>query len=495
MRVLVTGGTGVIGKASVDALLERGHTVRLLSRHAEQAVAIWEEGVEPFAGNVTNAEDVRGAAEGCDVVLHIVGIVDETPNRTFEQVNVEGTRAMVREAERAGVGRFVFISSLGADVGESEYHRSKREAEAIVQAFSREWVILRPGNVYGPGDRVISLLLKMVRTLPAVPVITGGDRAFQPIFTEDLAQTIRGALERDDVAGRVLEVAGDEQVCADNVVEMLQEVTGTHAPMLPVPDWLAKIGAETAEAVGVHLPVNADQITMLQEGNTIDPPRENALTTVFGLRPTPLREGLKRLASSLQPQLPSQGWGALKRQRYWADIHGSRYTADELFERFRTNFREFLPEDLLRVGAEPDTPDTLEDGATLALAIPIRGNIQVRVAEVEKGAVTCATLEGHALSGAIRFLARERPGYLRFEIRSYTRAASLVDLLGMATVGRQLQKATWVGVLEQVVEFSGGDAPDGVQTASTELSDAAAQKVERWSEQLAVESQKDSPGR
>jgi uncharacterized protein YbjT (DUF2867 family) len=490
MRVLVTGGTGVVGKSAVDALLEGGHTVRLFSRRADQDAAIWDGRVEAHSGSVAIPEDVRGAAEGCEVLLHIVGIVDETPNLTFEQVNVEGTRNMVREAERAEVQRFVFISSLGADTGASDYHRSKREAEAIVTAFSREWVILRPGNVYGPGDRVVSLLLKMVRTLPAVPVITGGDRPFQPIYTGDLAQAIARACVQDDVSGQTLEVAGDEQVCLDDLVATLQEVVGKDAPRLRVPDWLARIGAEAAETLGIRLPVNADQITMLQEGNTIDPPRKNALTETFHVEPIPLREGLKKLADTLPSQLPSQGWGALKRQRYWADIHGSRYSAQALFERFRTNFRDFLPEELLRVGAEPDTPDSLERGATLALAIPLRGNVQVRVAEVERGAVTCATVEGHALSGAIRFMVRDRKDFIRFEIRSYTRAASLVDMLGMATVGRQLQKATWIGVVEEVLRHSGGDAPDGVQVASAELSDSAAQRVERWSEELSVDLQK-----
>jgi uncharacterized protein YbjT (DUF2867 family) len=486
MRVLVTGGTGVIGKAAVDALLAADHEVRIFSRRAEEDAALWDGGVEVHSGSITSPEEVADAAEGCDAVLHIVGVIDETDELTFETVNIEGTRRMVQEAERAGVARFVYVSSLGADVGESDYHRSKREAEAIVRAFTGAWTIVRPGNVYGPGDRVISLLLKMVRTLPAIPVITGGDRPFQPIWTGDLATALVAVLERDELAGEQLEVAGDEQVTVDHLVDLLQEVTGKDAVHLPVPDWLARIGAEAAAAVGVHLPVNADQITMLQEGNTIDPPRRNALTETLGISPIGLREGLKLLADSLPAQLPSEGWGALKRQHYWVDIQGGRYGARELFERFRNRFSEFLPKGLLRVGAEPDTPVVLADGATLSLGVPIRGTIQVRVAEVAEDEVTCATLEGHALSGAIRFRAREAGDHVRFEIRSYTRAASLVDMLGMATVGNQLQKATWVGVLEAVVEHSGGEAPEDVQTESVELSDALAARVERWAEALAV---------
>ena len=92
---------------------------------------------------------MRGAADGCDAVLHIAGIVEESPPAvTFESVNVAGTANIVAEAERAGVKRFVFISSLGALEGESEYHSSKREDERIANVRG-QWIICRPGNVYG----------------------------------------------------------------------------------------------------------------------------------------------------------------------------------------------------------------------------------------------------------------------------------------------------------------------------------------------------------
>src|SRR5687768_12266080 len=99
MKVLVTGGTGVVGKSAVDHLLRRGHTVRLLSRHADDDARQWAEGVEPRTGDVGDPAALRGAADGCDAVLHVAGIVAETPPEvTFEKVNVQGTRNLVEEA-------------------------------------------------------------------------------------------------------------------------------------------------------------------------------------------------------------------------------------------------------------------------------------------------------------------------------------------------------------------------------------------------------------
>ena len=156
MRVLVTGGTGVVGQAAVPELLRRGHTVRVLSRSVDAGVL--PDGVEVWPARITDPGELRGCAEGCDLVLHLAGIVEESPpGLTYETVNVEGTRSIVREAERCKVGRFIYVSSLGAEAGTSPYHRSKRRAEEVVRGFAGGWIILRPGNVYGPGDEVVSL--------------------------------------------------------------------------------------------------------------------------------------------------------------------------------------------------------------------------------------------------------------------------------------------------------------------------------------------------
>src|SRR3954447_4918744 len=116
MKVLVTGGTGVVGYSTVGELVRRGHSVRLLSRNATEDVAQWIDGGEPWPASVSERGRIRGSEDGCDIVLHIAGIVaEEPPEITFDSVNVAGTSNMLSEAERAGVGRFIYVSSLGAD--------------------------------------------------------------------------------------------------------------------------------------------------------------------------------------------------------------------------------------------------------------------------------------------------------------------------------------------------------------------------------------------
>ncbi|HEX2724028.1 MAG TPA: NAD-dependent epimerase/dehydratase family protein, partial [Gemmatimonadaceae bacterium] len=377
MKVLVTGGTGVVGEAVVTELCKRGHQVRLLSRNALHDFEQWES-VEAWPASVTDAEKLRGSADGCDVVLHVAGIVAESPpESTFEGVNVGGTRNMIREAERARVGRFIYISSLGADRGESPYHRSKREAEKLVDRFQGGWIILRPGNVYGPGDEVVSLLLRMVRTYPAIPVIDGGDDPFQPVWVGDVAEAIAEAVERTDLHGRILEIAGVEQTSTNDLIERLSALTGREPARIPVPGFLASAASAAADFVGLALPVNESQLTMLKEGNIIRTPGGNALTAVFHVQPTFLEEGLKKLADAQPEQLPEEGVGALKRKRIWADISGSVLTPEELFERFRKDFNEATP-GIVDAETEPGTQCELERGETITMSLPMRGNIQVR---------------------------------------------------------------------------------------------------------------------
>ena len=486
MQLLVTGGTGVVGQAAVTALVQRGHRVRILSRHAEHDVREWPHGVEPFDGSVTDPASVRGSADGCEAVLHLVAVVAENPpDATFDKVNVEGTRVMLREAERAGVRRFVYVSSLGADHGESDYHRSKLAGEEIVSGFGGEWVIVRPGNVYGPGDEQISLLLKMVRSLPAVPVADGGDDEFEPLWAGDVGEALASVVERPGLAGRVLEVAGVERTSVSDLLDRFATITKRKPLRVPVPGFLATLGIKVARRVGIELPINEGQLTMVREGNVVRAPEGNALPELLGREPTRLDEGLKLLADALPELMPSDGTGALKRKRFWADITGSRLSALALFEHFRRNFDRITPWHMA-VAAEPGTPSEPRAGETLTMALPMRGHIQVRVQELSRTSMTLMTLEGHPLAGAVRFFCEEAGGRLRFEVRVYDRAANVIDWLAMGTVGGQVQNATWRQLVENVIEECGGESATGVQQEERTLTDEQASEVEEWLEGLVV---------
>jgi NADH dehydrogenase len=494
MRVLVTGGTGVIGASTITALLQRGHTVRLLSRNAERDARSWRHGVTPAAGDVSDAASIEGCADGCDAVIHLVAIVEESPpEATFARVNVEGTRNVVREAERAGVSRLVYVSSLGADRGVSEYHRSKRAGEEIARRFPREWVILRPGAVYGPGDEHLSVMLKLVRTLPVVPMVGDGGQRVQPAWHEDVAEAIAASVERDDLVGRTLELAGDEVTTQRELLDLLGSLTNRAPAVAAIPPLLATLGVKAAELVGVDVGLSDSQLQMLFEESIIPADRENALVSVFGIDPTPLRAGLARLAD-VQPEQPlSRGVGPLRRKRYWADIRGAQMGADELFALVRSRFGELMPS-VVESTAESGTPWMIEEGATLTLGLPLRGHVQVRAAELDlpQRRFTLVTLDGHPLAGTVRISVEARGQELRVEVQAHERPATLPDFLVMRTLGDPAQTETWKTFVRNVVRESGGLAE--VAHASEELAPSEARLVEQWADEMVLAQRRDESG-
>lgn len=461
MKVLVTGGTGVVGAAAVRSLLAGGHSVRLFSRHARRDAERWQ-GSEVTAreGSVANASEVAGAAEGCDAVLHIAGIVEEKPPATFEAVNVGGTRNLLAEAEVAGVKRFVHVSSLGADQGASAYHVSKRQAEELVRRFPGDWLILRPGNVYGPGDEVLSYLLQVVRSAPAVPVIDGGDQPFQPLHAEDLGAALAVAVTRSNLSRQVLLLAGPEVTTTQDVLDRLARLTGRDPVRLPVPGALASLGAQAVSSLlGVRVPLNDDKITMLREGNVIPPGEVNALTDVLGVTPTSLDEGLRRLSGTQPEQL--EGAGTLTRRRYWAFLAGVQRTPQDLFGEFRRRFFELVPESTVRNAGEAVE---LEPGAVLTLSLPLRGEVQVRIVEVTDTELTLVTVAGHPLAGSNTFRFLGTPGVdLRFEVETCDRSATLLDELAMVPFGGFLKRFTWTTVVEETARMAGALPPVEVE--------------------------------
>ena len=491
VKILVSGGSGVVGQETVTALLARGHAVRLLSRGAADDVNAWSGDVEAWPGDVQSPASIDGSAEGCDVVMHLVAIVEERPpESTFQRVNVEGTRLMLAEATGAGVQRFVFVSSLGADRGASAYHQSKAAAEALVKLFPREWVIVRPGAVYGPGDEHLSLMLRMVRALPIVPEIGNGEQRFQPIWHKDLAAGLAVAADRPGIAGRVLEVGGREVITQRALIERLQELTGRKTLTLPIPEFVASLGVKAMNASGIGAPIAESQLDMLREENIIGEGKPNALVADLGVAPTPLEEGLRRFVDEQELQLPHEGVGSLRQKTFAVDVRPSPYDAQRLFEYLREHLLDLMPS-LVDADPEQSNPSRIYEGATLTLALPVRGNIQVRAAEVGNGRITLMTLTGHPLAGAVRFVVLPIEDGVHFEIQVFDRAANVVDWVLMRPVGDRLQEATWIQLAESVARVAGATDPR-VDRVSRDLDEASARQVESWAKDLALRLQRKS---
>lgn len=160
MILAITGATGFVGGRLLELALEAGHQVRALTRRLQ----VEREGVTWIDGALDRPDSLLALAKGADAVIHVAGVINAPDPASFEAGNVGGTSAMVAAAEKAGVKRFVHVSSLAAREPKlSIYGATKAGAEALVGASPLSSAIVRPPAVYGPGDKETFELFRMAR--------------------------------------------------------------------------------------------------------------------------------------------------------------------------------------------------------------------------------------------------------------------------------------------------------------------------------------------
>ena len=278
MLVFLTGGSGFVGGYILKELARKGHATRVLTRTTPREPAV-ESGLTYVEGDVTRRESLRGLLDGCDAVIHLVGIIDEHPAKgiTFEHVHLDGTRHVVDEARSSGLDRFIQMSANGARPdGVSSYQTSKFRAEEYVkQAGFEHWTIFRPAIAFGdPGPNKPEFSKRiaqtLVKTFPVLPVPGDGRYAVQPISIQELAEAFVKALDLPSASGRTYCAAGKETLTFDDVLDRISVALGHEPkPKIHHPLWMVRSAVRAAARTGM-LPISPDQLEMLVEGNTCD---------------------------------------------------------------------------------------------------------------------------------------------------------------------------------------------------------------------------------
>jgi len=298
MRVLVTGATGFVGREVLRQLHAVGHSVRVLARNTLSPSV--RDLVPAFAtelrsGNVLNAESLRDAAEGCEAVIHLVGIISEIGEQTFENVHLRATENLLAEARRAGARRWIQMSALGTRPdAPSRYHRTKWAAEETVRASGLDWTILRPSLIYGPEDHFVNLFARVACWSPMLPVMGNGRNKLQPVNVEDVARCFVGALTQPASIGQTVDVCGPEQFTFLEILDTILAIQGKRRFKLCIPLPIARFQAALLEKIFPALlrqapPLNRDQLLMLQEDNVGDP---QPATALFQLEARSFAEGI-----------------------------------------------------------------------------------------------------------------------------------------------------------------------------------------------------------
>lgn len=262
MNVLMIGGTGFIGSAVARRLAAQGHVLCLPTRRRERAKHLSTlPTVSVVEADVHNPEVLAALMRGKDVVISMVGIL----RGNFARAHAELPAKIATAAKAAGVRRIVHVSSLGAAAdAPSAYLRSKAAGEAALQDSGLDVTVLRPSVVFGAGDSFLSLFAALQRCLPVLP-LAGAQAPMQPVWVEDVAQTVALCVQRPESVGRTYELGGPGVYTLRELVQYAGTVAGRRAFVIGLPAPLAWLQAFAMEMLGG--PMTRDNLLSLKQPN------------------------------------------------------------------------------------------------------------------------------------------------------------------------------------------------------------------------------------
>ena len=292
--ILLTGATGVVGSALLRRLTARREPVRCLVRDprrlGEQRVR-----VQIALGDLSDPPSFRHAMRGVHTVIHLAASIRDQPAppagaaRSIEELNGVATWRMVRAAERAGVERFVFFSSLEATRhSPARFFRAKALAEEAVRASSVAHTIFAPSIVYAPGDPFLTLLDRLALLLPVLPISGSGRARYQPIWADDVADCVLGALDGGGDGRERYDLAGPDTLTYDAIARLALGASGRRRPVVHVPLPLVRRALRVARLIAGNAvfatwdEVELMEISMTSRSGTADAER-------LGVRPRPMR--------------------------------------------------------------------------------------------------------------------------------------------------------------------------------------------------------------
>jgi nucleoside-diphosphate-sugar epimerase len=319
---LLTGATGFVGGHVARALTQEGWSVRALAR-SDPSLSPLLSGVpvEVVRGDLSSAAELAAAASGCDAIVHAAGLLKARRLEDYREVNRRGTERLVAAAAESSPGAtFVYVSTQAAagpgrngnPVKPSDpprpvswYGVSKLEGEeAVRQRWRGAWIVLRPGVIYGPGDRGLLTYFRMAAS-GWVPV-PAARRHIQIAAVASIALAIARAAGRPDLASRTAFLCDPEPVTVERLAALIARLPARPARLVPVPDVLVRLAGLASTlvelATGKSQPFNADKARELLAGEWLCEP---GLAAELELpAPIPLHRGL----SETWDWYRRQGW-------------------------------------------------------------------------------------------------------------------------------------------------------------------------------------------
>ncbi len=274
IKVAVTGVTGLVGAHLAAHLASCGYNTIGIARDIEKAKNLGLDSVELRVGDVLNRNSIDQALAGCDVVVHAAGTVDPLGARaTIFATNVGGTKIVLDSARQLQLRQFIYISSLSVITGQGDqydvdesaplrtcgesYADSKVEAERLVMSEGKSGVLevtaLRPGFIYGPGER--SWMPRLIASIGQgkAMLLDGGKKETNVIYVGNLSRAIEGAILNEKAYGQSYNLTDGEKISKKELFDTIADGLGLPRVKKVVPAAIARVVCEVVSIVAPHL--------------------------------------------------------------------------------------------------------------------------------------------------------------------------------------------------------------------------------------------------
>lgn len=268
--ITVFGGTGFLGRRIVECLVHNGLGVRIAVRHPDYVPFAGDfiDAVEVVRADIRNEAEVRAAIKGARVAVNAVSLYAEGKGLTYKAIHVEGARTLARAAAEAGLASLVHISGIGANPKAlNRYIRNRGLGEAAArEAFART-IVVRPSVLFGPGDSFLTVLDKVTRRMPVIPLFGKGETRLQPVHVDDVAEAV-ALLAVEGGKTDTYELGGPQALAYADLLKLVMSLTGRNRKLvaLPLPVW--RVAALLSRLLP-RPPVTATQVALMSRDNVV----------------------------------------------------------------------------------------------------------------------------------------------------------------------------------------------------------------------------------
>ena len=284
--ILVTGGTGFIGRVLIRHLVENGYQVRTLIRPSKSTPRL-PRGID-IDVSVASLNDFRGlraAMTGVDTIFHLAGVERLGTSADLLAVDIEGTRNLVNAAVDADVNQIYYLSHLGSDRA-SAYPilKAKAISEGYISRSGIHYTILRTGLVFGTNDMFTTGLAQLLRSSPFFFYVPGdGENLIQPLWVEDLATCLTWSLDDKSLTDRIYEIGGPEFLSLNTIIQVLIQKLNLRRKIVHLPPPMVRFFTVVLEYL---LPASPVSVYWLDYFSTNRTCALDTIPRVFNLLPS-----------------------------------------------------------------------------------------------------------------------------------------------------------------------------------------------------------------